>query len=60
MKKGKKLSVFAENMVKGLNLAFNKMLIQKAKTGDKVVLMQDGKIVHLDPEKLLLERLNSK
>jgi sulfur transfer complex TusBCD TusB component (DsrH family) len=52
--KNKTLPKFAQEIQRGVHLAFKKMLIQKVKTGDKVVLMQDGKIVHLNPEDVLL------
>jgi sulfur transfer complex TusBCD TusB component (DsrH family) len=49
------LPKFAREIQRGVHLAFKKMLIQKVKTGDKVVLMQDGKIVHLNPEEVLMK-----
>ncbi|MDR0618377.1 MAG: hypothetical protein LBG17_00570 [Bacteroidales bacterium] len=54
-KEKKTLPRFAQKIQRGVHLAFKKMLIQKVKTGDKVVLMQDGKIAHLNPEDVLLK-----
>lgn len=41
---------FVEKVNKGLEIAFQKMLDEKRRKGTKLVVMQEGKVVHLTPD----------
>jgi hypothetical protein len=50
----------SEKIIKGLELSFDKMLIQKQKQNEELVFERNGKIVFVKAEDLIKERNQKK
>ena len=46
----------SEKIIKGLELSFDKMLVQKQKQNEELVFERNGKIVFVKAEDLIMER----
>ncbi len=50
MKESKKITQLRENILKGLDKTYEKLVESKKKNGGKLVVSRDGKIVVIDPK----------
>ena len=48
-KKEVKKDILEDNLLKGLNLAYERMIAQKRKNNQKIVVRREGKIVTINP-----------
>lgn len=46
---GKRKWEFKDKVIKGLDLAYSRMLEEKRKSNQPIVVLKDGKIVYLNP-----------
>ena len=59
-KKEVKKDILEEKLLKGLDLAYERMIAEKRKNKQKIVVWKDGKIVTITPQKfanLLIKKL---
>ncbi len=48
-KKEVKKDILEEKLLKGLSLAYERMIVQKRKNNQKIVVRREGKIVTINP-----------